>query len=173
MRDRTQARLLRSHASELVAYLRALEEQKVRRGVVELVGRVHASPQTSPSTSAPHDEASAAPLSGAQLVSTHPHAHTPPRPARPCPPQTIIAATKGADPDKPIQRAATARFVGLTVPEGIPLGAPVAPGKYAASLAARLSGADPLVGAQLEGAEFLKAQLYGVRAVLEERRAPT
>ena len=94
-------------------------------------------------------------------------------PLRAAPSQTIIAASKGADPDKPIQRAATARFVGLSVPEGIPLGAPVAPGKYAASLAARLSGADPLVGAHLEGVEFLKAQLYGVGAVLEERRAAT
>ena len=82
----------------------------------------------------------------------------------------MIATSKGADPDKPIQRAATARFVGLTVPEGIPLGAPLAAGKYAASVAARLSGADGVAAASLEGVDHLKAQLYGVAEVLQERR---
>jgi hypothetical protein len=58
--------------------------------------------------------------------------------------------------------------VGLSIPEGVPLGAPVAPAKYAASLAARLGSPD--AASALKGIDNLRAQYYGVRAVLDDKR---
>ena len=80
----------------------------------------------------------------------------------------MLALQRGADPDKEMARAAAARFVGLTIPEGVPLGAPVAAGKYAAALAARMSG--DVSATSLEGVDYLKAQYYGVKEVFAEKQ---
>lgn len=82
--------------------------------------------------------------------------------------QTVLALQRGADPDKEMARAAAARFVGLTIPEGVPLGPPLAPGKYAAALAARISG--DVSATSLEGVDYLKAQYYGVKEVFAEKQ---
>ena len=64
-------------------------------------------------------------------------------------------------------RSAAARYVGLSIPEGVPLGAPSAPDKYRDSVAARLSG--DLDDTKLEGVDYLKAQYYGAKQVLEDK----
>ncbi len=62
-----------------------------------------------------------------------------------------------------------ARFVGLSIPDSVPLGAPTAHEKYAAVMAARMSGADP-TPTKLEGVDFLKAQYYGVAQLMAQKR---
>ena len=80
----------------------------------------------------------------------------------------MLSAQRGTDPDKEMARAAAARFVGLSIPEGVPLGAPQAPDKYAAALAKRMSG--DVSSTSLEGVDYLKAQYYGVKEVFEEKK---
>jgi hypothetical protein len=65
---------------------------------------------------------------------------------------------RGADPDAAVQRSATARFVGLAIPEQVPLGrsAEQFADKYRESLTAREGDIS-----QLQGLEYLKAQYYG------------
>ena len=79
----------------------------------------------------------------------------------------MLAAQRGTDPDKEMARAAAARYVGLSIPEGVPLGAPQAPDKYAAALAARMRG--DVSATSLEGVDYLKAQYYGVARVFEDK----
>jgi hypothetical protein len=66
-------------------------------------------------------------------------------------------------------RSAAAKYVGLSIPEGVPLGSPTAPDKYKATVAARLSGR--LEDTALEGVDFLKAQYYGAAKVMEDKRS--
>lgn len=66
-------------------------------------------------------------------------------------------------------RGAAARYVGLTIPEGVPLGLPSAPAKYLDTVAARLSGR--LEDTKLAGVDYLKAQYYGAQSVLKEKHA--
>lgn len=71
------------------------------------------------------------------------------------------------DPDKQDQRAAVAKYVGLEIPSGIPLDVQTSTdfaGKYAMSLAARSVDIS-----KLKGIDNLKAQYYGVDAVIEEK----
>jgi hypothetical protein len=65
---------------------------------------------------------------------------------------------RGFDADAPTQRAATARFVGLTIPERAPVGrtAEEVVATYAATLKAREGDIS-----RLSGLEYLKAQYYG------------
>jgi len=81
-----------------------------------------------------------------------------------------LVLQRGADPDKEMARTAAARFVGLSIPEGLPLGEPQAAGKYKETLAKRLSG--DLRNTNLEGVDYLKAQYYGAEKVIESRRKP-
>lgn len=82
--------------------------------------------------------------------------------------QDLLALQRGSDPDKEMARSAAARFVGLTIPEGVPLGQPTAPAKYMDTVSARLSGR--LEDTKLEGVDYLKAQYYGAKAVIDEKR---
>lgn len=100
---------------------------------------------------------------------------------RSCPPplpyeQTLFDRFRGGDPDASRSVRSAANFVGLQVPEGIPLGNLAAgmAAKYAAKLqrattpdAAVTGAADEGTGRPskgLTGVANLKAQLYGPRA---------
>ncbi|RYG50761.1 hypothetical protein EON67_04675 [archaeon] len=79
--------------------------------------------------------------------------------------QDLYHITRGMDVDAPSQRAAVARFVGFEMPQGaIPLDSK-APAKYASSLS-RVTSPD-----QFKGVDNMKAQYYGVSAVVDEKLA--
>lgn len=80
----------------------------------------------------------------------------------------LLTLQRGSDPDKEMARTAAARFVGLSIPDGIPLGASSAPDKYQETLQKRLSGA--LEDTKLEGVDYLKAQYFGAQKVLEDKK---
>lgn len=121
--------------------------------------------------------------------------------------QVLLAELRGADPDAPAQRRATARFVGLDMPKvpgagpngepgGVPLGRPVeavradyeaklrglgigtgAGGALGAAATPSSSSASTSPSAsasqylgKLKGVDNLKAQLYGIEAVLQQKR---
>jgi hypothetical protein len=120
--------------------------------------------------------------------------------------QVLLAELRGADPDAPAQRRATARFVGLDMPKvpgagpngepgGVPLGRPVeavradyeaklrglgigtgvgtgagaGAGAGGAAFSSPSSSPSPYLG-KLKGVDNLKAQLYGIEAVLQQKR---
>ena len=83
--------------------------------------------------------------------------------------QALLALQRGSDPDKEMARSAAARYVGLSIPEGVPLGLPTAPDKYRDTVASRLSGR--LEDTKLEGVDYLKAQYYGAQSVMEDKRS--
>jgi hypothetical protein len=80
----------------------------------------------------------------------------------------LMSAYKGVDPDLPLQREATARYVGLTMPDVAPSAAADSGEKYRATVAARLATAD--VASKFTGVDNMKAQYFGAERVLEERR---
>ena len=82
--------------------------------------------------------------------------------------QSLLSLQRGSDPDKEMARSAAARYVGLSIPEGLPLGEPQAAGKYKEAMTKRLSG--DVNDTKLEGVEYLKAQYYGAERVMEDRR---
>jgi hypothetical protein len=77
----------------------------------------------------------------------------------------LLAEYRGVDPDKPTQREAVARFVGLQVPESVPVGRdPVeVVTKYSSSLAKAVDVS------QFTGVDNLKAQYYGAASVIAEK----
>ncbi len=80
----------------------------------------------------------------------------------------LIDRYRGGDVDAQDKRKAVARFVGLEVPKTVPLGkgdASEVAARYAASIAARLSGASSQRKTELTGIDHIKAQLYGVGAL--------
>ena len=80
----------------------------------------------------------------------------------------LMSAYKGVDPDMPLQREATARYVGLTMPDVAPSTAVDSGEKYRATVAARLATAD--VTSKFTGVDNMKAQYFGAEKVLEDRR---
>lgn len=77
----------------------------------------------------------------------------------------LIADYRGVDPDKPAQRDAAARFVGLQVPDSAPVGRdPLeVASKYSSSLAKAVDAA------RFSGVDNMKAQYYGAASVIAEK----
>ncbi len=102
---------------------------------------------------------------------THPCVRPPPPP--PPAPQELIATFRGVDPDKPQQRRAVARFVGLEMPADVPLAART-PDDVVDAYASRLTDRTADIS-KLVGLDNMKAQYYGVNAVapnpLDARKA--
>ena len=84
--------------------------------------------------------------------------------------QYLIGEYKGADPDAPSQRSSVAKFVGLSIPEPIVTDAEDKGAKYREAVKVRIAGPKDAAAANLKGVDNLKAQLYGVEAVLKEKR---
>ena len=81
--------------------------------------------------------------------------------------QSLVTMYKGSDPDKPKQRDAAARYVGLEVPTTVPLGGKNTLhyiNKYSEILKNKTINVD-----KFQGVDNIKAQYYGVTSVLEEK----
>jgi hypothetical protein len=83
--------------------------------------------------------------------------------------QELIGAYKGADPDLPMQRSSVAKFVGLSIPEPAANDAEDKGAKYRAAVAARIAGPADKAVKNFVGVDNLKAQLYGVDALMKEK----
>lgn len=156
VRDRVKVRQMKANANSFLEYLRASEEQKVGVGSFFL------------SDSFCHNTGDALYLPPSLLLLKSLFFSVPPLHSLHMLPQSLLDLQRGTDPDKEMARNAAAKYVGLTMPEGIPLGEPTAPGKYKELVQKRLSG--DLSDTNLEGVDFLKAQYYGAAKVLEEKR---
>jgi hypothetical protein len=79
--------------------------------------------------------------------------------------QSLSALHRGVDPDRPVQRRAAARFVGLEMPAAdVPLAAR-APEELAGAYSSQLQERAGDIS-KLTGLDNLKAQYYGAEAVL-------
>jgi hypothetical protein len=171
VKDRARVRQLRAHASDILSYFQATAQQNVRPPRPRPCHPppvLWASRQALPGQGPAHCPLLAFFHSRSASRAT-PTPCPPPLASPPPPPtQALLALQRGSDPDKEMARSAAARYVGLSIPEGVPLGLPTAPAKYSDTVTARLSGR--LEDTALEGVDFLKAQYYGARSVLEEKR---
>lgn len=80
--------------------------------------------------------------------------------------QELLQAYKGADPDKPMQRAAAAAFVGLSVPEAVPLGRSASDAASRYNLASKIrTMSEEGDLSTLTGLDNIKAQYFGISGV--------
>jgi hypothetical protein len=85
-----------------------------------------------------------------------------------CAPQSLVSAYRGSDPDKAMSRKAAAQYVGLSIPESVPLGRPASSFAAEYDLAAKIGVmAKTADYGTLTGLNNIKAQYYGAASLLE------